>query len=569
MKKRIIPSVSLIIALITVIMTFSVSSANLPFKDVKAKDWYYEAIDKAYTLGLIKGRSDTEFAPKGTMTRAELVTLMSRIIDEDISSYGEYGISFNDVSKKAWYANAVGWAYYRGIVTGYDGNVFKPDNEVSRQELAVIIARLMNYGNIILGDDAALSKFSDDGKIASWSRDFVDEMRLCGLVKGDNDNNFNPKASVTRAEVATIVVRLHEKSSEDPMFGIIDHIDEICDYEKNRVNVRLGFGETFTIENLNKILLRDCAGLDIGKYTLIINLSDSYGKYDALGDGNALSVRLPVKIRNLSTGKETHEKTYPFYFIKDYTFKPEEKDSITFDYKLKKDNTAEIVKYTGNGNVRELTIPKKLGGYTVTSIGDGAFYSERELEKIIIPDTVTVIGQRAFALCTSLREVKIPESVTKIKRAAFYYCTSLTDINLPENMTSISDYLFHMCSSLRFIDIPENVREIGAFAFNCTSLEVLNLPKNIDRIDDYSFEGCALKSVYIPDSCTYIGGWAFYNCEKLTDFSFGNGVKKLGSAIVYNTAVKEVKFRGTYAEFTKIEQVSSIESDKLLVPTSK
>ena len=103
--------------------------------------------------------------------------------------------------------------------------------------------------------------------------------------------------------------------------------------------------------------------------------------------------------------------------------------------------------------------------YSVTSIGEYAFYECSSLTAITIPEGVTSIGEYAFYGCTSLTAINIPEGVTSIEGQTFYECSSLTAITIPESVTSIGDDAFFDCSNLTAITIPESVTRIGNLAF--------------------------------------------------------------------------------------------------------
>jgi len=96
-------------------------------------------------------------------------------------------------------------------------------------------------------------------------------------------------------------------------------------------------------------------------------------------------------------------------------------------------NQATITGYTGAGGA--VTIPSEVNGNSVTSIGDGAFYSNANITGITIPTSVITIGQSAFRSCMSLTSVSVPNSVTSIGNSAFWDSTALTHVTLPEKFT--------------------------------------------------------------------------------------------------------------------------------------
>ena len=163
-----------------------------------------------------------------------------------------------------------------------------------------------------------------------------------------------------------------------------------------------------------------------------------------------------------------------------------------FWYILLKDDTAEIIKYTGNDS--KLLIPAKLDGVTVTSIGNSAFYRCDGLISVTIPDSVTFIGNSAFYRCNGLTSVTLPDSVTAIASRAFYSCDGLISVTIPDSVTFIGNSAFYGCDGLISITIPDSVTSIDISAFlSCDSLI----------------------SVTIPDSVTFIGSNAFNKCPNL------------------------------------------------------
>ena len=186
--------------------------------------------------------------------------------------------------------------------------------------------------------------------------------------------------------------------------------------------------------------------------------------------------------------------------------------------------------YSGSINL-PATVTHEGKEYSVTSIGDYAFYCCTSLTEITIPKDVTSIGERAFSYCTNLTAINIPESVTSIGDYAFSRCSSLTAINIPEGVTSIEDYAFYLCSSLTDINLPEGVTSIGNDAFyGCSSLTAINLPESVTSIGDYAFYNCSsLTAINIPEGVTRIEEDAFSGCSSLTAITLPKGVTSIGS----------------------------------------
>ena len=159
-----------------------------------------------------------------------------------------------------------------------------------------------------------------------------------------------------------------------------------------------------------------------------------------------------------------------------------------FWYIVLKDSTAEIVKYTGTE--KELTIPAKLNGYSVSSIGEYAFYQCDTLTSVTIPDGITFLGRNAFAYCDSITDVFIPDSVNRIDHGAFDTCISLKSIIIPYGVTTIEANTFNHCDSLTKVIIPNSVTKIDYGSFcNCPSLSYLTIPASVTTIINWAFEG--------------------------------------------------------------------------------
>ena len=150
--------------------------------------------------------------------------------------------------------------------------------------------------------------------------------------------------------------------------------------------------------------------------------------------------------------------------------------------------TGTITGYVESDTV--VVIPSKINGFTVETIGHGAF-ERSAVTSVTIPDSVTAIHDGAFANCFQLTNISIPNSVTSIGFSAFEHCTSLKSITLPSSLRSISEALFSDCSQLTTIQIPDSVLSIQDYAFgNCTSLETIRIPVSVTSIGNLAFAGC-------------------------------------------------------------------------------
>ena len=187
-----------------------------------------------------------------------------------------------------------------------------------------------------------------------------------------------------------------------------------------------------------------------------------------------------------------------------------------------------------NEYASDVTIPKTVifGGttYSVTSIGDYAFYNCSGLTSITIPNSVTAIGEEAFSECSGLTSITIGNSVTSIGEYAFCGCSGLTSITIPNSITSISDGAFMLCTGLTSVTINDSVTYIGSYAFGgCSELINITIPNSVTTIGEYAFRNCtSLTNITIPNSVTSIGRSAFNGCSGLARITIPNSVSSIG-----------------------------------------
>ena len=153
----------------------------------------------------------------------------------------------------------------------------------------------------------------------------------------------------------------------------------------------------------------------------------------------------------------------------------------------------------------------------ITNISGYAFYEEKNLTSVKIPETVSRIGNWAFLDCEGLKNVNIPDGVKRIESWTFSNCSSLTNITVPDSVTVLDGLAFSYCTNLKNIELSKNLTEIGMGALShCTSLETIDIPDSVIIMDNIAMAGCSeLKSVNIGNNLKTVGGQVFAGCTSL------------------------------------------------------
>ena len=194
---------------VTVTVTFA--EAPLPFPDVTEGDWFYDAVRYAYETGLMDGVGDSLFAPNSQTTRAQLVTILHRLAGEPEPG-GDSG--FADVAAGTWYTDAVAWAAQNGIVNGVSDTQFVPGDDITREQLAVILYRYATYQGYDVSQRADLSGFVDAGTISTYAQEALSWANAQGLVLGFEDDSLRPQGTATRAQIAAVLMRFCQTVAE-------------------------------------------------------------------------------------------------------------------------------------------------------------------------------------------------------------------------------------------------------------------------------------------------------------------------------------------------------------------
>ena len=156
------------------------------------------------------GLEDTIFGPGQSLARAQFAIILYRM---EGSPAVEYTAKFPDVADNVWYTDAILWAAEAGVVTGYTSTgMFGPSDQITREQMAVMMYRYANYKNKDTSDMKSLDVFPDGNKVQQFA---VDGMKWCtakGIIsgKGEEPKHLDPQGSTNRAECATIISRYTE-----------------------------------------------------------------------------------------------------------------------------------------------------------------------------------------------------------------------------------------------------------------------------------------------------------------------------------------------------------------------
>ena len=182
---------------------------EVTFNDVSKTAWYKKSVDYAVSNKLMNGTGNGKFEPESSMTRAMLVTVLWRYAE----SPAEGTNGFSDVPSGQWYTGAVAWAAKNGVVNGVGDGKFDPDGKITREQMAVILFRYANKQNIDTGKRGDFAKFADAAKVSDYAVDALKWAVAEGIVGGSSEGGkllLNPQGNATRAEVATILMRFLE-----------------------------------------------------------------------------------------------------------------------------------------------------------------------------------------------------------------------------------------------------------------------------------------------------------------------------------------------------------------------
>lgn len=195
MKKRFLAA-ALALAML-LMMVPSAFAASDGFDDVPGH-WAEDAINRWSGYGVVNGVGDNQFAPNGTLTRAQAAQVFANLLDlevqADISRY-------TDVPEGSWYHNAIAQCVAAGILTGTGGSTMDPQSPVTREELFVMFARALN----IRPQSSSDVTFGDSGEVSGWAQGYINALADRGFVSGVGGGMLAPGEAINRASVMSLL----------------------------------------------------------------------------------------------------------------------------------------------------------------------------------------------------------------------------------------------------------------------------------------------------------------------------------------------------------------------------
>ena len=229
-----------------------------------------------------------------------------------------------------------------------------------------------------------------------------------------------------------------------------------------------------------------------------------------------------------------------------------------YKYTYNDDDTLTITAY--NGSETSVDIPSEIKGSRVTAIGDKAFYSNKTIQQVNIPDTVLTIGEQVFYNCDYLNNVKLSENLTSLGYHAFASCDSLYNITLPASLTKIGSAPFD-ASGLVTVEFEQGTTKICKNAFSSAKkLKYVNIPDSVTIIEEEAFSSCSsLEEIIIPGSVKTVSSGAFSYCYGLKTVIMLYGVEEELGAFSWVDSIEKI----TYPESMKVIKSDLSRCEKL------
>lgn len=172
------------------------------YTDVANSAWYSKAVEYVTSNKIMTGTSDSTFEPSSKTTRAMVATILYRMAGSPATSTTS---EFTDVSSSSWYASAVAWCKANDIYEGMPDGTFRPNETITREQLATVLQRFAEYSKQTTDSSSKLSSFKDASSVSPWAKDAISWATGNNILTGYSDNTLQPKNTTTRAELAQIL----------------------------------------------------------------------------------------------------------------------------------------------------------------------------------------------------------------------------------------------------------------------------------------------------------------------------------------------------------------------------
>lgn len=186
--------------------TYAAASRHTAFSDIQTS-WAKEEIRTLADRFLLNGNTKDLFSPKAPVTRAQFASMLANALGLDKTAGGG---PFSDIKGAEWYAQDVAAAYRAGLVTG-SGGAFRPNDEITRQDLTVMLARALKLLDIQKGSGAAAKPYADAASFSAYAKDSIQAVSEAGLMQGAAQQGqffFNPAELTTREAAAKVLYQL-------------------------------------------------------------------------------------------------------------------------------------------------------------------------------------------------------------------------------------------------------------------------------------------------------------------------------------------------------------------------
>ncbi|MDF2938797.1 MAG: S-layer domain protein, partial [Paenibacillaceae bacterium] len=184
---------------------YGVAAFPSAFTDLEDYPWAQDSVDALFARQIVDGINREHFAPELAVSRAAFLKLAMEAFG--LVQKGKAS-SFTDVKSGEWYSDSIASAQALHIINGYEDGSFGPDQAVTREEMAVLVIRILKTAGISLQHTSNGTFFQDDADIAGYAAEAVKSLNEAGAIQGQGGGRFAPKSNTTRAEAAVLIARI-------------------------------------------------------------------------------------------------------------------------------------------------------------------------------------------------------------------------------------------------------------------------------------------------------------------------------------------------------------------------